>query len=273
MKVRSFLQVAAVVAALAACVVSPGPANAQSPPRVMPPVMQEGEELIYNVRYGFFNLGQIKIRTTERQHTLAGTVYTARADINSYPKVPFVDLHAVFESVIDSLMFSRWFTGKMKEDDRWDFSRYIFDYDRRAVRMEIGRFDTVISKRETLAVAGPHQDGLSLFFLARDQVMSGKKQTIPAIVTEKKVQTVLNFSGKQEKVEIDAVEYPVDAVYFDGTADFVGIFGLTGDFEGWFSNDAARVPIMAKMRVILGSVTLELMQWKRAGWTPPRARS
>jgi hypothetical protein len=46
---------------------------------------------------------------------------------------------------------------------------------------------------------------------------------------------------------------------------------LTGDFEGWFSNDEARVPILAKMKVILGSITIELMRWKRAGWTPPRA--
>jgi hypothetical protein len=61
-------------------------------------------------------------------------------------------------------------------------------------------------------------------------------------------------------------------VGFDGRADFVGIFGLTGGFEGWFSNDEARVPIMAKMKVLIGSVTIELMRWNRPGWTPPRAR-
>jgi hypothetical protein len=29
---------------------------------------------------------------------------------------------------------------------------------------------------------------------------------------------------------------------------------------------------MAKMKVIIGSVTIELMQWKRPGWNPPRAK-
>jgi hypothetical protein len=71
--------------------------------------------------------------------------------------------------------------------------------------------------------------------------------------------------------EVDAIKYPVDVVHFEGEAGFVGIFGLTGGFEGWFSNDAAQVPILARMKVILGSVKIELIKWKRAGWTPPRA--
>jgi hypothetical protein len=73
-------------------------------------------------------------------------------------------------------------------------------------------------------------------------------------------------------VEVDAIDYPVDVVHFDGHLDFVGIFGLTGGFEGWFSNDEARVPIMAKMKVLIGSVTVELMKWNRQGWTPPRGQ-
>jgi hypothetical protein len=247
------------------------PARAQAPDAAWPTAFQIGEELVYNVRYGFIDLGQIKIRTTSRSRTATGAAWSARADINSYPKVPFVDLHAVFESVIDSAGFSRWFTGKMKEDDRWDFARYVFDYDRHVVRMEIGRHDSVIAKRETLAVHTPHQDGLSLFFLAREQLLSGRQVAATALVTEKQVQAHLDFTRRREEVEIDAVEYPIDVLHFDGRADFVGIFGLTGDFEGWFSNDVARVPILAKMHVIIGSVTIELMQWTRAGWTPPRA--
>jgi hypothetical protein len=93
---------------------------------------------------------------------------------------------------------------------------------------------------------------------------------VPAIVNEQVVNTYIDFIGERSSVEIDAVEYPVDVLRFEGTAQFTGIFGLTGDFEGWFSNDDARVPILAKMKVILGSVTIELMQWERSGWMPPK---
>jgi len=211
----------------------------------------------------------VRVRTFGKSSGPDGVTVEARADINSYPKVPFVDLHAVFESRIDTAVFSRWFYGKVKEDDRWDFSRYSFDYPRGKLKMEIGRFDTVISSRETLSVSGPMQDGLSLFFFARDQLMSRKQVNVAAIVKEQKVNTVINFIGERTSVEIDAVDFPVDVLRFEGNAQFTGIFGLTGDFEGWFSNDDARVPILAKMKVILGSITIELMQWKRTGWAPP----
>ncbi|MEE8115035.1 MAG: DUF3108 domain-containing protein, partial [Nitrososphaerales archaeon] len=80
----------------------------------------------------------------------------------------------------------------------------------------------------------------------------------------------IDSKKKRSTVETDFVDYPVDVIGFEGRAEFVGIFGMTGDFEGWFSTDEARVPILAKMKVIIGSVTLELMQWKRLGWKPPR---
>ena len=38
-------------------------------------ILQEGEELIYNVRYGFFNLGSVRIRTVQRQASASAVAY------------------------------------------------------------------------------------------------------------------------------------------------------------------------------------------------------
>jgi hypothetical protein len=232
----------------------------------------EGEELVYNVRYAFFNLGQIRIKTVSKTMPDGRPSVLTRAFIDSYRGIPFVDLHAIFESAIDEQMFSRRFMGRIKQDNIWDFSRYEFQYDRNRVIVEMGERDTVVAKRETIAVKSPYQDGLSLFFLARDGLFSGKRVDAPTMIKEKQVNTVIAFSDKRTSVEIDAVEYPVDVAQFDGTMEFTGIFGLTGDFEGWFSNDEARIPILAKMKVLIGSVTIELMDWKRPGWVPPRGK-
>jgi hypothetical protein len=231
-----------------------------------------GEELVYNVRYAFLDLGQVKITTIGRRTADGKECFFARALIDSYRGVPFVDLHAIFESTIDPVMFSRRFVGKTKQDGSWEFSRYRFEYDRKRVIIELGERDTVVNRVDTAEVQTPHQDGLSLFFFARDGVMTGKEMNVPTLIKEKKGNTYLAFNKGRTTAEIDAVEYPVDVVRFDGTMDFIGIFGLTGDFEGWFSNDAARVPIKAKMEVLIGSVTIELMSWKRPGWNPPRAQ-
>jgi hypothetical protein len=235
-------------------------------------VLLEGEELVYNVRYAFFDLGQIRIKILAKSHEGSAVLYSGKALIDSYPRVPFVELHAVFESLIDSNGYSRRFAGRLRQDDFWDFSRYRFEYDKNLVYIEMGGKDTVVVKRDTLSLEGKKfQDGLSLFFQAREQLFSRKGVNIPTLIKEKKVNTFINFLSERTSVEIDAIDYPVDVMKFEGMAEFVGIFGLTGDFSGWFSNDEARVPIMAKMQVILGSVTIELMEWKRAGWTPPRA--
>ena len=253
------------------------PRAASSTPRQQvggPParVLVEGEELVYNVRYGFIDLGQVKVVITRSVRTAAYSAYQGKAIIDSYPKVPFVDLHAVYESLIDSAVFARLFVGKLKDKDHWDMSRYVFDYERNRVLMEVADYDTIITKRDTLSITTRYHDGLTLFFFARAQLTSGQKINIPTLIKEEKVNTFIDFKGERTAVEVDAIEYPVDVVGFEGHADFVGIFGLTGGFEGWFSNDEARVPILAKMKVIIGSVTIELMRWNRPGWTPPRGK-
>ena len=236
-------------------------------------VLVEGEELVYNVRYTFIDLGQVKIRTLNKVHNAEYSAYHSFANINSYRGIPFVDLAAIYESDIDSAMFSHAFMGKGKEGKAWNFARYRFEYDRGRVLIDKGRKDTLVERRDTMAIDRHLQDGLSLFFYARDQLFSGKRMNIPCLVAEEKVNTYIDFSRQERKsVELDAVDYPVDVVGFDGTAEFVGIYGLTGDFEGWFSNDEARIPIVAKMKVIIGSVTLELVKWNRPGWNPPRGQ-
>lgn len=235
-------------------------------------VLVEGEDLIYNVRYGFVDLGQVRIKTLKRTSVGSSPSYQTIAYIDSYKKIPFVDLHAVFESIIDTGMFSHYFLGKSKDGRYWSFGRYRYDYSVKRALLEFGARDTIVESRDTLTLEEKTQDGLSLFFYAREHLFSGRRHRIPAIVRERKVYTEIDFYRKRKAVELDFIEYPVDVVGFEGRLEFTGIFGLTGDFEGWFSNDEARVPIVAKMKVILGSVTIELMKWTRPGWSPPRAQ-
>jgi len=250
------------------------PAVVRSQAQPPPPdrVFVEGEELVYNVRYGFFDLGQVRIKILGSVHDGPSLAYDGKGYIDSYPKVPFVDLHAVYESTIDTGMFSRKFVGKQKDNGQWDVSRYDFGYPEQRVLIEVGNHDSVIVKRDTLSISTKYQDGLSLFYFARAKLFSGEKLNIPTLIKEQKVSTYIDFKGEHASVDLDAVDYPVDVVRFEGNMDFVGIYGLTGGFEGWFSNDDARVPIQAKMKVIIGSVTVELMKWTRPGWSPPRAK-
>ena len=80
----------------------------------------------------------------------------------------------------------------------------------------------------------------------------------------------INFSNQKTDTDIDAVNYDINSVFLNGFSYFNAVFGLTGEFEGWFSNDNARIPIKAKLQVKIGNVTLEIYEWKRKSWSPPK---
>jgi hypothetical protein len=232
-----------------------------------------GERLEYEVSYSIFSLGTVKLEILDTAQKDGVTVFRTKAFMDSYGGVPFVNLHWIFYSEIDPQLYSHFFSGvDNKDTNNVSYSNYSFDYARGRVFVERGirrQHDSTMKSADT--ISSPYQDGLSLFYYARGNIHSTETKNVPTFVTEKKVNTYINFTGKKKSTEIDAVKYPVETIEFEGRADFVGIFGLTGGFSGWFSNDEAAVPIVAKMKVILGSVRLELIKWNRPGWVPPRA--
>lgn len=237
-------------------------------------VLQVGEELEYKVTYSFFNLGTIRFRITDKFEREGRTVYRASSWIDSNPSLPFVDLHIRFISEIDEGMFSySWLADDSMKSEI--VSRlFSFEYDSSRVLVERSRRKPgglkTVEKVDTFAVTDKLQDGLSLFFYAREHVRRQREVIVPTFIDNKQVNTLINFMNRREEEEVAAVEYPIDVVYFDGRMDYEGVFGLTGYFEGWFSNDQARIPIVAKMKVILGSVKIQLQKWNRNGWQPPR---
>jgi hypothetical protein len=230
-----------------------------------------GEELTYNVSYAAFDLGQVRILLTDRSVRDGIVYYRAITYIDSYKGVPLVSLHAIYEDTIHQQVYSSWFRSRHKTDHGWDYFVYTYAYPRQTMLIEQGIWGSTANvKHDSLRLDTFYQDGLSLFYLARVNLFAGQKMNIPTVVNEKKGTTIIDFKAEHTHDEIDAVKYPIDLVHFEGEAGFVGLFGLTGAFEGWFSNDAARVPIIAKMKVLLGNIRIELMKWKRANWNPPR---
>lgn len=234
-------------------------------------MFQPGEDLTYRVSYLNITLGTIRT-LVEPFTTLDGKrVAKVKVFINSHPNIPFVSLQSVYESWMDtSGTYSYKFNANTKTDDGWEFDQYVFDYPNKKIIMEKYRNKAKTSSK-TIDLKRYYNDGSSLLFAARALLLSKKSYRLPTVIMEDTVGTVINFLGSRENVEIDAVSYPVKTVGFTGDANWTGIYGLSGRFEGWFSDDEARIPIKAKMKVYVGSVTIELQSWKRGSWQPPKA--
>lgn len=232
-----------------------------------------GEELVYNVSYSFFDIGMVKMQVLDTTMRNGVKVYKAKAFLDSYSGVPFVDLHQVFYTEMNRDAYSMYFiTHNTAKPDKMPYMKYRFQYEKNRMYYEFGTDPEGIVKRSgEEPIYEEQMDGLSLFFYARKNFHQVRKYSVPVLVNEKSYKTHFNFMNKIGTQSIDAVQYPVAVKEFDGTSDFTGIFGLTGYFQGYFSNDDAGVPIVAKLKVILGSVHVELIKWNRPGWIPPKA--
>ncbi|MDD8017850.1 MAG: DUF3108 domain-containing protein [Bacteroidota bacterium] len=237
-------------------------------------IFMVGEELEYNVSYTVFDLGSVKFHILDTTSKNGKTAYVVKAFVDSYSGVPFVSLHQVFYSEMTSEPYSLYFSNHNTANPKeMPFNKYSFDYDDKKVTYQAGKDpENSISKTGEEPISGPQQDGLSLFYYARAHCRQVTKEATPIFVNDKTFYTQFNFMNKIGSQEIDAVKYPIQTNEFDGTADFTGIFGLTGYFRGFFSNDDASIPIVAKMKVLLGSIHIELTKWNRPGWTPPEAK-
>ncbi len=233
--------------------------------------LQEGEELVYEVSFFKIKLGTIKIITEGTKEKDGIKKRIVKAKIASYPEMPFVEIKADMESHLDlSGAYSHGFEGRTKKGDNdWFYENVDFDYKNNIIKAEHRRnSDKVFEAKWQLY--RKYNDGLSILYASRRFLHSKTKIKFPIVIYEDTTQVEISFTGRNEAVEISALDYDVDTKYFRGELSGKGIYGLSGSFEGWFSNDDASVPISAKLHVLIGYVNIELIQWNRKGWQPPK---
>jgi len=124
---------------------------------------------------------------------------------------------------------------------------------------------------DTLVEVPRYVEGPALFFFTRWKSVSRAVFHVPTLVDGNIAETRLDFRRKKERVEISAWADPIRTRKYEGFAAWKGATsaGLSGEFTGWISDDDAAVPLRAEMKVLLGSIIIELERWQRKGWVPP----
>ena len=232
-------------------------------------VFADGEDLVYEVSWTFFKLGTIHIKTLGN--------FKAIAYIDSYEGLPFVDLHSVHYTEMDSTFHTVGGYSVDKEGSEWKGLQYIPD----ASTMRIA-VDQLYEKdpatppyrrepRDTLQLGSPSfVDGLAIGYFPRLLIHAAQTVNVQTLLKGNLGVTTFYFSNKKTTEAISVLDDPVRVIEVEGTTNAVGVYGMTGDFTGWFSDDAAAVPIKGKIKVLLGNVTVELIKWNRKGLSPPQ---
>ena len=67
--------------------------------------LEVGEDITYVVKYAFLKLGEVRFNIVGKEINNGITVYKILAFIDSYEGLPFVTIHQVYESFLDSSYF------------------------------------------------------------------------------------------------------------------------------------------------------------------------
>jgi hypothetical protein len=228
-----------------------------------------GDEFTYIVKYAFLNLGEIRIKVYAKDTVDDKIIFKSVAYVDSYEGLPFMDIHQTYESWFDSSFQPIYFQAFMFYEEDTSYTKYYFKDDnlvhilKGKVHEQKAFLDTVIN------LDSNYQDGLSILYFARFNTNRNESLVVPCFVNEDTASTIISYFFDQENVSIDAIDYDVDCFKIEGEVRFTGIYGLTGYFEGWFTNDEYQLPIAAELEVIIGHISIELMDWNTNKWQPP----
>jgi hypothetical protein len=234
-------------------------------------VLEDGEELYYEVYYSFINIGWAKFNT--ERVTGKSNRFICRAVLKSNDAMPFVDVNYEFISELElaeKIIRPHKFTAFEYKDNKKSILTCNFYYDSGYVSIKKTGYDGNTEFDKKIVSSTLFQDGLSIFYYARQNTGLNESKYVPVIMHVDTALMKINFSSQKTDIDIDPVDYDINSLHLDGFSYFTAVFGLTGEFEGWFSNDEARIPLKAKLQVKIGNITLELESWKRKGWLPPR---
>lgn len=220
------------------------------------------ERFVYNVRYGFLNLGEVEVELLQDTTFQGQDVFHMRTIMRSNHRIPFmgrrdVHYHNFFsfnEQWPYSLLFWR---DDMHEEE---YERYKIEFDRNEQEV---RFYEKGEPQDTLELVEPASGGDIIFHFAR--MYAGTEDTfeLPVFIENEQGTVTGTSNSATEERSYDAFPDPVETYLTEGNADIDGPFGFRGSFKAWFATDDLRIPVETHVRIIFGNVKIRLISYER----------
>ncbi|MGM0506714.1 MAG: DUF3108 domain-containing protein [Bacteroidota bacterium] len=237
--------------------------------RGRPPDMEEilsiRERFVYEVRYGFFRLGEIEVELLPDTTVNGKQLQQMRTVIRSGSGIPFLRNRHVRYANIFHFDRNAIYSHRFWRDDLHDNEPMRADIQFDREQMEV-RFYERGEPRDTLELVEPASGGDIIFFYARMFAGEDVPYALPVFISEDGLGEVRALSSRETEIrEYDAFDEPVATYRSDGVADIDGPFGFTGDFSSWFLTDDRRIPLEAHVKVLFGNLKISLISYEQIG--------
>jgi hypothetical protein len=211
-----------------------------------------GERLTFDIGYGFINAGSATMEVAKlidyRGRPAYQIVTTAQSNKFFSSFYPVSDRA---ESIVDAIGLFSWHFEKVLREGKYRAERAC-DFD------QIGR--TAIYKNDTIPVPPYVQDALSALYYIRTQPLEVGRSLFVDNFTDGKNYPLEVKIHRKEKIATKAGQF--DCLVVEPLLQTSGIFKHEGKLTVWLTDDRLRLPVMMKSKVVVGSITAELVDYR-----------
>lgn len=216
---------------------------------------KEGEKLTFDVKYGFVTAGIATMEIPEIKKISGRNSYHVTFEVNTVPSFDWVyKVRDRYETYLDVEGIFPWrFEQHIREGSySRDFSAF-FDQRKGKAKTSEGEYDL---PRYT-------HDIVSALYYARTLDYSSMKVDdrihLQNFYKDKVYDLDVKYLGR-ETISVEAGKF--DCIIVEPLVKEGGLFKNEGSIVVWLTNDALKIPIKVKTKVVIGSIDAELTKYE-----------
>lgn len=211
-----------------------------------------GEKLCYDINYGFINAGTASMEVANLIDYYKRPCYQIISTANSNKFFSsFYRVEDKIESIVDASGIYSWRFDKQLSEGTYRAHRtYEFDQLNHEVFYD----------KDTIDVAPYVQDALSVLYYVRTQDLIVGQSIFVDNFTDGKNYPMEVRVHRKESIRVKAGKF--DCIVVEPLLLTSGIFKNEGKLTVWLTDDRLRLPVLMKSRVLVGSISAELTDYK-----------
>ena len=230
-------------------------------PNLNPYGYPDREVLDYDVSWtGGIKIGELRLEIGKAPEK--GDVYTIKAKISTkggavHWVYPINDTHITWVRGMRRLPFKY----EVWQDEGYSYKAHrITEYDQQSGLIRLWKNEKPEGEYN---VNGIVNNEFSSFFNSRlMNLVVGEQIIVPTFADKKRVEVVVNTITKKQLKK--TVIGPVQALEVMPVMTFKGLYDKKGDTVIWYSDDECRVPVLINSKIVIGSLTAELVGYENS---------